>query len=206
MKPNLQETYQKRVSTILSPIAEGLEAIIKEHLSGTSRIDRIEVRVKSPDRFLAKSRRTVDGRPKYSDPLSEIQDQIGVRIVVLYEQDVSEVCKVIEKYYHPFEKRLLVPEKEWEFGYFGRHYILSLPSDAVPSGIPLADAPDCFELQVRTLWQHAWSEANHDLGYKPAEELSADQRRRLAYTSAQAWGADRMFSELFDELRSIASD
>jgi hypothetical protein len=36
------------------------------------------------------------------------------------------------------------------------------------------------------------------LGYKPGSmPLSAEDKRKLAYTSAQAWGADHMFDELF---------
>lgn len=33
-----------------------------------------------------------------------------------------------------------------------------------------------FELQIKTLFQHAWSEAEHDLGYKPSTVLSSDQK------------------------------
>jgi putative GTP pyrophosphokinase len=59
---------------------------------------------------------------------------------------------------------------------------------------------DFFELQLKTLFQHAWSEADHDLGYKPSAELSLDQKRRLAFTAAQAWGADLIFDELYREI------
>ena len=48
--------------------------------------------------------------------------------------------------------------------------------------------PKFFELQIKTLFQHAWSEAEHDLGYKEDKHLNLDQKRRLAFTSAQAWG------------------
>jgi len=78
--------------------------------------------------------------------------------------------------------------------------VLALPAGAVPAGIATDSAPPFFELQIKTLWQHAWSESEHDLGYKPPEALSIDQKRRLAFTSAQAWAADRMFGELFSEL------
>jgi hypothetical protein len=38
----------------------------------------------------------------------------------------------------------------------------------------------------------------HDLGYKPGDKvLNPDDKRKLAFTSAQAWGADLIFDELF---------
>ena len=79
---------------------------------------------------------------------------------------------------------------------FRLHLILALSGDAVAEGIALADPPRFFELQIRTLFQHAWSEANHDLGYKPDTPLCSDQTRQLAFTAAQAWGADHIFNEL----------
>jgi ppGpp synthetase/RelA/SpoT-type nucleotidyltranferase len=181
-------------------VATQLERVLKEQLAGVSRVDRISARAKSPIRFLAKAEKLHEGARKYSDPMSQIQDQIGARVVVFYEDDVSEMSTLVERYYHAHERQVLVPESEWEFGYFGLHYVLALPADAVPRDLAIDDAPDVFELQIKTLWQHAWSEANHDLGYKPPEELTVDARRRLALTSAQAWGADRTFAELFREL------
>jgi putative GTP pyrophosphokinase len=58
--------------------------------------------------------------------------------------------------------------------------------------------PKVLELQIKTLFQHAWSEANHDLGYKPdLQPLDPDDERKLAFTAAQAWGADQIFDELY---------
>jgi putative GTP pyrophosphokinase len=63
--------------------------------------------------------------------------------------------------------------------------------------------PGFFELQIKTLFQHAWSEADHDLGYKPGDQpLTSEQKRLIAFTSAQAWGADHIFDQLFRE-RSV---
>jgi len=59
----------------------------------------------------------------------------------------------------------------------------------------------CFELQIKTLFQHAWAESEHDLAYKPVEDLPKDQRRRVAFVAAQAWGADHILHELVEELK-----
>jgi len=80
------------------------------------------------------------------------------------------------------------------------------PVDVVPSDVGRYEAPRFFELQIKTLFQHAWSEANHDLGYKSPGPLSQDQQRRLAYTAAQAWGADRVFNELRCEVVAGANE
>jgi putative GTP pyrophosphokinase len=61
-------------------------------------------------------------------------------------------------------------------------------SDVINQSFDKALVPQFFELQVETLFQRAWSE--HDLGYKPgATPLTSEAKRRLAFTSAQAWGA-----------------
>ena len=60
--------------------------------------------------------------------------------------------------------------------------------------------PTFFELQIKTLFEHSWAEANHDLAYKPHSELNLVQKRKIAFTAAQAWGADKIFDELSQEL------
>jgi ppGpp synthetase/RelA/SpoT-type nucleotidyltranferase len=58
--------------------------------------------------------------------------------------------------------------------------------------------PDFFELQIKTLYQHAWSQAEHGLGYKPETPLSNEEQRKLAFIAAQSWGADTILAELVD--------
>jgi GTP pyrophosphokinase len=194
------DAYRARFND-LEIVADKLQAFIESRVSGVAHIDRISARAKDPDRFATKAGKlNGDGTPKYAAPLQQIQDQIGARIVVFYANDVDEVATVMERYFRPVERKDLVPDSNWEFGYFGRHWILALPDDVIPSSIDRNRVPRFFEFQVKTLFQHAWSEANHDLAYKPTGDLTADQQRRFAFTAAQAWGADRIFEELRDEL------
>lgn len=207
MTDGLAERYAQLYECALVEIARNLERLVRDHLAGMPRIDRVTARAKGPARFLAKAAELTDeGKRKYGEPLLQIQDQIGARIVVFYRSDVEAVGTEIEAFFAPIERRDLIPESEWTFGYFGRHWVLALPRDVVPVDVDPQDVPGFFELQVKTLFQHAWSEASHDLAYKPPEELSSDQQRRFAYTSAQAWGADRIFEELRNELLARDED
>jgi ppGpp synthetase/RelA/SpoT-type nucleotidyltranferase len=200
---SLRSHYIKRYNGALLPLAARIEAHLTSILSAEVRIDRITARAKSISRFIDKAgTRDSLGNKKYADPLSEIQDQVGARVVVFYLSDVDRVAERVERYFHHIEARDHVPDSQWEFGYFGRHYVLLFPSDIFDQSINKDDCPIAFELQIKTLFQHAWSEANHDLGYKPeAGNLRAEEVRKLAFASAQAWGADQIFDSFLGARR-----
>jgi putative GTP pyrophosphokinase len=200
---DLAQAYRERYERLLVPVARQLEEFIKSCLAGEPRIDRITARAKSVSSFLEKASRLEKGALKYTDPLKQIQDQIGARIITFYTDDVPRVSAAAETYLRHVEARDITPESEYSFGYFGRHYVMFLPNDVLIE--PRSELPTLFELQVKTLFQHAWSEANHDLGYKPECELNAEQHRRLAFTAAQAWGADLIFSELHQQAAAAAA-
>lgn len=208
MKATLQSQFAALRDQHLKLMATELQAHIEEllHDEGVARIDRVSARAKEVDSFVRKSEKeNEDGTPKYSNPLVQIQDQIGARVTVFYQSDVDMVSEVLVlKYFRSIEHVDKIPETDWEFGYFGKHFILALPSDVLPDGYEDVDSlPQFFELQIKTLFQHAWSEANHDLGYKKLEGKEPEQmKRRLAFASAQAWGADRIFEELHSEIES----
>jgi ppGpp synthetase/RelA/SpoT-type nucleotidyltranferase len=201
MSEDIEKVYRQRYERTLKSVATRLRDHIADQLKGTPHIDRIDARAKTPERFLRKAEAKLsEDEMKYSAPLEQIQDQLGARIVVFYPADVDVVSQHIDEYFTHIEKRDIVPDSQWAFGYFGRHWILALPRDVIPEDVEEADVPRFFELQVKTLFQHAWSEASHDLAYKPAEDLTVEQQRMFAYTSAQAWGADQVFEGLREEL------
>jgi putative GTP pyrophosphokinase len=202
----LRAEYKRRYDAVLAPLAEELRIYLIKCLDGQPRIDRIAARPKGIDKFVSKAfKLDKKGDRKYSEPLDEIQDQVGARIITFYQSDVARIDPFIREWFRPIEYKDHVPESHWEFGYFGRHYILAIPTDVIDANWPEEMIPRFFELQVKTLFEHAWSEAEHDLGYKPGEEpLTPEQTRSLAYTSAQAWGADRMFDDLFKQRRGDA--
>lgn len=174
-------------------LAEELRNDLTEYLSSFQRIDRICVRVKSPERFSSKAIKTINGKRKYTDPFKEIQDQIGARVITYYLSDVEKITKLVTEYYGSIEITEKRPDSFKEFGYFGKHFILFIP-DEIRKVDPL---PIFFELQIKTLFQHAWAECEHDLNYKSDSEIKFEDKQYIAYSSAQAWGADKIFDELF---------
>jgi ppGpp synthetase/RelA/SpoT-type nucleotidyltranferase len=198
----LEQQYRTRFENFLLPVSSQLESHLKDALSHVVRVDRICARPKSVDRFMQKAKKIENGQAKYSDPLNQIQDQLGARIVTFYASDVPRIADEVRRFFHPIENKLRVPETESEFGYIGEHFILMIPSDVLVGIETADDSPTLFELQIKTLFQHAWAEAGHDIGYKPYDELTSLHRRKIAFTAAQAWGADQIFDELFKELRT----
>jgi ppGpp synthetase/RelA/SpoT-type nucleotidyltranferase len=179
-------------------MAIDLTSLLESRLSGIHRIDRISARAKDPKSFLVKATKEQDGKRKYIDPFSEIQDQLAARVTVFYLSDVDVVETTIKRYFNHIESKIIADSPK-QFGYEGRHFILSIPEELFEED-EHPGVPDFFELQIKTLFQHAWSEAEHDLAYKPLSPLSDLQAREIAFTAAQAWGADQMFLKLFKEL------
>lgn len=191
------EAYKDLHKNHLAPLAERLEAHLKEIFEKEPRVDRVSCRAKSVASFIKKSSKpNKDGSSKYKDPLEQIQDVIGARVITFYRPDVAKLTEIVEKHFTRIEEKELSPNSEYEFGYFGKHFVLLLPSDVLLDGMP-DQAPEIFELQVKTVFQHAWSEASHDLDYKEENEaLTFEDKRKIAFASAQAWGADNAFEEI----------
>jgi ppGpp synthetase/RelA/SpoT-type nucleotidyltranferase len=137
---------------LASRLREHLERLVVDF----PRIDRVSTRAKSIESFLRKAAKVEkDGTRAYGEPLSEIQDQLGARITTFYRRDVISVQKIVEGYFGPIEKCKKEPASDSEFGYEGFHYILFLPEDIFTSQLLTDDAPKYFELQIKTLFQHA---------------------------------------------------
>lgn len=196
----LKSNYTNLYNNALLNLAEELKKEILDVLSDIPHIDNVSARAKTPESFLKKADKKIcENKQKYEDPLNEIQDLIGVRVNVIYVNDVNIAKNKIIEYFKAIESQTKHPENDSEFGYFGMHLILKIPSDFCPDN-ETNNFPEFFELQIKTLYQHAWSEANHDLGYKSKRELTSDEKRKFAFLAAQSWGADQLLSDLSKSL------
>src|SRR6185503_1723451 len=59
-----------------------------------------------------------------------------------------------------------------------------------------------FEVQIRSILQHAWAEIEHDIGYKSPRALSYPTRRSFARLASLLELADIEFTRLRAEVRA----
>lgn len=160
----------------------------------------ITARTKSIASFAEKAnRRAADGTPLYSDPLVEITDQVGLRVITYLREDVDAVANLLAE-----EMRLLDDQdmglqtaRQGRWGYASRHLLFGVGGEQYPASI-----------QVRTVLQHAWAEFEHDVRYKgsvPAEHVS-ELDRRFTLAAGLLELADREFTEIRERLRLTVTD
>ncbi|KGN42537.1 GTP pyrophosphokinase [Knoellia aerolata] len=166
-------------------------------------------RAKSVASFAGKAARAVDGVPIYTDPLDEITDQIGVRVVTYLQGDVAAVAELLAGELSVLDDRDLGQETalEGRFGYASRHLLVTLADEDVDAAYAHLRGRSA-SVQVRTILQHAWAEFEHDVRYKgsvPAADVS-DLDRRFTLAAGLLELADREFTAIRDRLQAGVSE
>jgi putative GTP pyrophosphokinase len=191
---DLREQYEGR-TLLLRHACEQLKARTIDALSRLEHIDRVHFRVKGTESFVKKA--VAGGTCKYAEPLIEIEDQIAGRIIVFFVSDIPLVRDVLMTLFHPIEVRTREPERDAEFGYQSEHLVFTIPVwSRPPKWDTIEDSPRTFEVQLRTLFMHAYAEPEHNLQYKSANDLDPETRRELGWIAASAWGADSAFERI----------
>ena len=168
-------------------------------------------RTKTVESFAAKAeRRGPDGTPLYPEPLTDITDQIGVRVITFVPDDVTAVAELLADELAVIDDRDLGLEtaRAGRFGYASRHLLVSVDASRT---VPRAYQPlrlRSASVQVRTVLQHAWAEFEHDIRYKGTvpEEHAADLDRRFTLAAGLIELADREFSAIRDRLQRAVPD
>ncbi|MDF2823844.1 MAG: hypothetical protein K0R68_1252, partial [Mycobacterium sp.] len=154
-------------------------------------------RTKTVASFAAKADRSVDGQRLYSDPLTEITDQIGLRVITYLRDDVAAVANLLADGMRLLDDRDMGLEtaSAGRWGYASRHLLVAVEGEQQPASV-----------QVRTVLQHAWAEFEHDVRYKGSvpDGDAPDLDRRFTLAAGLLELADREFSAIRERLRSTA--
>lgn len=154
----------------------------------------IENRVKEKNSLSRK----IDGKNKYQN-LNEITDIVGCRIISYFEIDVEKIVALLTKEFKIDEvnsidkKKILDPDR---FGYLSYHIICSINDERAQLREYKNYKDLKFEIQVRTILQHAWAQIEHDIGYKSNIAVPREFRRKFSRIASILEIADDEFSRL----------
>lgn len=170
-------------------------------------IDYLSVtgRTKSVASFAAKANRGADGHPLYPEPLTQITDQIGVRVITYVHHDVAAVADLLADELEMIDDRDLGAEtaRSGRFGYASRHLLVRVRED---DEAHRDLGGHRASVQVRTVLQHAWAEFEHDIRYKGnvPEEAAADLDRRFTLAAGLIELADQEFATIRERIQAAA--
>jgi len=151
----------------------------------------IEERVKSMDSFKNRLKEI-----NYSG--KELVDLAGIRVVGYVRTDVDKILQIIRANFDVDETRSkdksaeLSPDR---FGYRAVHIVCKLPTTRItlPEYRKFKDM--FFEIQVKTILEHAWAVIEHDRNYK-YKGLSDEIKRDFYLTSGLLENADKQFDQI----------
>jgi len=196
MPDDLRKLYFKR-QNVLEKLRKHLEQETTAALKILPHIDRVSFRVKGLDSYVKKAN-DPKNQAFYKDPLSEIEDQIAGRIITFFLSDIPIVkAQLTDGTFSVAENWVRAPERDAEFGYETEHLILIVPPHLKPRDWDKQDRmPTTFELQIRTIFMHAYAEPQHDIAYKGSHDLPKEARRQLGWIAASSWGADQAYERV----------
>ena len=187
----------------LLPVYEQMVEVVPEKLKEFFAeagiiVAAVEHRVKKEDSLEGKIRLKGD---KYHS-IYDVTDVVGVRVICFYNDDVDKVASVLERLFDIDWENTIDKRKVHEidsFGYLSLHYVCRIPeSTYINSACPEMNQIR-FEVQMRTVLQHAWANMNHDTGYKSGVEIPKVYRRNLSRLAGILELVDDEFSRIRHE-------
>jgi ppGpp synthetase/RelA/SpoT-type nucleotidyltranferase len=166
---NQPEAYEAALP-LQTRFTRKLETLLTDLLTAQSLgFHIIESRTKDVQSFREKATRS---SKTYRDPITEITDLTGVRIITYYQDEADAIGHLIKAEFDVDADNSLIHQPEGaEFGYVSNHYVIQLSEKRahLPEWAGLATLR--AEVQVRTVLQHAWAAVSHKLQYKREDDV-----------------------------------
>jgi ppGpp synthetase/RelA/SpoT-type nucleotidyltranferase len=200
------EQYKKKQHPRYVRYAEVLGQVLRLAGKDLAPLAIVQTREKAIASFAEKALRKMH---KYSDPVNQLTDLCGARVITRTRSEVDAFCEYIKDHFEvDWDNSLDTSQRltPSEFGYRSIHYIVKLRREE-DYGITIPEEAFCLkaEIQVRTLVEHAYADFGHDLTYKGAFTLPIAWQRELASVAAALEEVDQTFSRIEDRLREYTT-
>ncbi|MCH7227945.1 NUDIX domain-containing protein [Haloferula sp. A504] len=173
----------------------------------------VQARPKAVDSFAGKCLRKAD---KYSDPVHDLTDLCGGRMIAPTEREAELICRQIREVFEIEEDDdTAVRHARDAFGYLSVHFLVRIPMEKDGSSrvksllgvtIPEEIGDRVAEIQVRTLLQHAHSEVTHDRLYKSGFKPPTHCEREAARVAAALESADAEFGRFVAQVDAYVGE
>jgi len=190
---------------IYEALAKRVESILQEMLDFRKiNYYSINSRPKTVESYKNKA-----SRGKYKEPCAEIMDMAGVRVITYTDSDARKVYEIVKDVFDTQPEHSIDKAEELgidKVGYRSIHCVGTLGKQRLklPENRIFKDM--CFEIQIRTILQHAWAEFEHDRNYKFSGLLPRNLRRRLSLVAGNLESADREFDDISKAIDAYAED
>ncbi len=142
-------------------------------------------------------------RKNYTNPITQMTDLVGLRVVVLLKHHIPLIDNIIENnpiwnYRKDRNIDTEISNAPTVFAYQSNHYIITLKDDLWSNNIKFEKGITC-EIQIRTLLQHAFAVTTHDTLYKPnTTNIPTKAERFMASSMALMETADHLMCETME--------
>jgi putative GTP pyrophosphokinase len=185
----LRPTYEE----LAGEVAFAVEAVTRQRDIKTHSVSS---RVKTAESLTHKAR-----QKEINDPLSEIDDIVGIRVVVLFLSDLPSLDLLIRETFnvHEYDDKVTSGDPA-SFGYMSVHYVATLSTGhSGPRYDPIKGIR--FEIQTRTVVMDAWANVSHYLDYKGESSVPEELKKDFFALSGLFYVADQHFETFADRAR-----
>jgi len=185
--------------------AKHLKIILEDIAKKVTPFNFIQAREKGIPNFADKVLRKLG---KYHDPLKDMTDLCGARVIVQTQEQVKAICDHIEKVFTIDKENSLDASqrlKPSEFGYRSIHYVVQFKEGSnIFQNSDLKIPKSLFglkaEIQVRTFLEHSWADFCHDIIYKSDFPVPQTWQREGATLAAMLEQVDQHFGHIVENV------
>lgn len=160
-------------------VAVPIESRVKSWFSISKKIERINLKL---------------------EDILQLNDLVGIRLILLFKRDLDRCRELIEENLEIIEKEDTASRlDESQFGYQSYHYVIKLPEKWLSTPTLRDFAEYKAEIQIRTIAQHIWAAASHNLQYKQEDNVPKTVRRSIYRVSAMLEIVDLEFERVLRE-------